>query len=349
MNRVTFRHTLAWTAVLTLGSAGTLAQTTGADLATETQAPNPESAVATDEPIGTFLDRLHDTHSTIQTLTARMIATTVYTLQGDLQTVRGSFAIQNDPPTAGAAGDTPTTTRRRIRIDFVDRITDGIIRDDRKSIVFDGEVLLEINHEDQQLIPRQIASPGTIIDPLAVDGAMIPIPVGQTRAEIQNAYDAGFADAIEGLGDDSDLGYELEPTQLGTLRSWVADAVQLVLRPHEGSKALEYYSLIRAWYDRDTLLPVLVVLSTAEENYEVIQLDSHRVNDRAALTNPRAFVTNIEQIRADYPGWQIRPLDPYRGTPEAVLPSSPPPGNVSGSTRVVDPAQPGTTPNGDSP
>ncbi len=188
--------------------------------------------------------------------------------------------------------------RRAFRVDFKvirlpgDQPGHWIQRPDETSFVFDGTHLAELQHDDKQLIIRQVVAPGNEAkDPLGIADGPFPLPIGQKKQVILDRFDASLVETGDGL------------TEVPSLLN---GTVQLLLKPKRGTDEARDFAEIRVWYVRhdndgdgtaDYLLPRMA---------RTVKIDGARTDARLInlIVNPPLDPTLFE-VDAAPDGWEV--------------------------------------------
>ncbi len=136
--------------------------------------------------------------------------------------------------------------KRRFGILFTKRILNDRQREQRKQFVFDGDWLVEIDHETKMFIKRQVVPPGEKFDPLKLGEGPFPLPIAQARDDVVARFEATTLDRP---GDEW-LAARLES------RIERGEVEGLLLVPKPQTPLAEDLARVELFYDRATLLPV---------------------------------------------------------------------------------------------
>lgn len=261
------------------------------------------------ETAANLLDHLERRDEDLSRLTAEVQYTRFQSLQGDTQTRIGMlYYLRHAPGAGGAEGG--GRVEREFAVDFTRLIVDQRVREERTMWVFDGEWLVEKDYQTRQFIRRRIAAPGADIDPLRLGSGSgtIPLPIGQRREDVERFFVPELVGALDGLVpgpddlDDTDAAFRDFVRRMGSDRG-VEGVHQLKLTPREGTEAAEDYRVIRLWYQKGSLLPMMSRAIDRKGDISTVQLA--KVNTEAEIP---AGVTSTEPPARDE-GWDIREED----------------------------------------
>jgi hypothetical protein len=249
-----------------------------ADAQAPQSAPPPvpaPAAVAADITVDALLDRLEKADADLRTLTAQVVYDRSFFLQGDRHTRFGRIAFRSDP-----APDPADPPRRAFILVFDKLFVDGLEKVEGTSWIFDGEWLVEKRVPDKMFTKRRIAPPGERFDPFRVgnDNAMIPLPIGQRKADILSEFKAEIVPSTQTL--------EEEPN----FAEAVKDAYQLHLKPLVRNEKNQFID-IRLWYTRDSFLPLMSRAVNKAGDVSIVQLVGTTLN---AEDFPHAQVSTAE-------------------------------------------------------
>jgi len=264
--------------------------------------PAPQAAAQPDITLDQLLDRLEKADADLRTLTAKVVYARSYKLQGDTHTRLGDIAFRSEP-----GPDPAQPPRRSFNLTFDKLYVDAIEQSSSQTFIFDGEWLIEKKLPEKTFQRRRIALPGDNFDPFRVgnDNAMIPLPIGQRKADILAHYTAEIVPPTQSLEDEPNFAES------------VKDAVQLHLKPIPRDEKPHFLD-IRLWYDRKTLIP-LMSRAEARDNVSIVQLVGTKLNapefphDRISTADPRP-----EEGFTIYP-----PIDEVPVPPPAQEPATP--------------------------
>lgn len=240
------------------------------------QDANADERDESDNPAYAWLDRIEARGDEIKTLRATIIYDRRQGLLGDQQVRRGSLSYD-----AGRPPDTP----RRFDIHFDRLLLDGQLRQQDRRYTFDGRWLAERDGDAKVFIRRELVAQGEQgRDLLAMGEGPFALPLNLNRKAVTQRFTVALIDTT---ADDPENSIRLRLTPLPDIRV--------------------EQDQIDFWFDRDTLLPIMVhTLDDAEaEDQTIIRLRDVRVDpdidEKQFNTTPPAE-----------PGWQIEinPLDP---------------------------------------
>jgi hypothetical protein len=167
------------------------------------------------------------------------------------QDQRGKLYFRVQPGDASATPGTPTAAKKLFQIDFDELYIDNVKRKELRTFIFDGQWLVEKQHDEKQIFKRQLAPPGQFKDPLALGEGQFPIPIGQKKDRINERFDASLIPAEE----DFPLPPGADAAKPPALPEWVKDSYQLKLIPKKGTIEFRDYREIRIWYRKGDLIP----------------------------------------------------------------------------------------------
>lgn len=264
------------------------------EMAREATAPESRGEISTVDELLTELER---TGKDLRSFSAQIRYTKFFPFEGDEQIREGSLdylALPEMRPGEGA--------RRKFAVHFDTLQFDGRIeRGEDRSYIFDGQWLVEKLHKEKQFFKRQVVPPGERFDPLRLGEGPFPVPIGQSRAEILERFEAKMLA--------SDAGTEALRKDV---REWLlgggVETYQLRLTPREGYADELDLSEIRLWYRRSDLLPRAAWTRSVNENESTIQLIAHRINapiasERMDTSVPdRGWVVEVTEWRGSGAG-----------------------------------------------
>lgn len=194
------------------------------------QAPAPATPPAAASPADDLLLRLERSADDLRTISAKVVYRTWDSVL-EAQELRSGALVYEV-----GAGE-----RRRVGI-FFDVVVRGNARHpNRRDYIFDGNWLVEVDHERKLLIKRQIAEPGRSFDPLRLGEGPFPLPIGQKRDEVVARFNVTLIEK--------------------TTDPWLADRLAgrevtgLLLVPRPGSLHEKDFARVEVFYDAKTLLP----------------------------------------------------------------------------------------------
>jgi len=247
----------------------------------------PLPSLEEDATAGNLLDHLERKDAEITHLRADVSYTRIQELTGDTQVRIGRMYYERGADLAGGGAS------RRFAIEFEKLIVDQVIREERTAWGFDGEWLIEKDYQMRQYIQRRVAAEGAEVDPLRLGSGTgaIPLPLGQQREEVERYFDATIVGALDGLVPDSealeddDEGFRKFVRYMGG-EAGVEGVYQLELTPRAGTEAAEEYRVIRLWYQKGTLLPLMSRAIDRKGDVSTVQLlrvDTAGEVDRGAI------------------------------------------------------------------
>ncbi|MEM9064411.1 MAG: hypothetical protein AAGB51_02855 [Planctomycetota bacterium] len=245
-----------------------------------------------------LLDQLETADGDLVSLTARIRYTRLFALAGDRQVRDGTLSFA----TLDADGD--GDEERVFAIRFEHLVVGNRVESELKDYVFDGSWLVERLPGDKLFSKRQIAPPGSEVDPLKIGEGPLPIPIGQKKADILQRFDAELLPAE--FWSEADPG--LPSPQLTEFVSADAGTYQLRLLPKAGTEDATEFTEVRLWYSRDTLLPKLAITTDFDGDESFVQLQNVRINSEAPVET-EVFSVEPPPVAE---GWDVQ-IDPWRG------------------------------------
>lgn len=182
-----------------------------------------------------WLARIEARAAELKTLTATLRYDRINTLTGDEQRRFGKLWYDAGPP-----------GRFAIHLDKLLVPAGDIWRGEPQNrwYIFDGQWLLERNHDDRVAIRRQLVTPDELAagrDPLGLGEGPFPLPLRAKKDAVLARYTVTL---VAPAADDP------------------AGTVHLKLVPHDAAAEVQQLDL---WYDRTTLLPVKAVQVAEDE------------------------------------------------------------------------------------
>lgn len=228
------------------------------------QAPDAPAPAAKAAPeilnVDALLDALENADKGIANLQAAVVYDRRNSLQGDQHVRFGTLLFESRP---GAGGAPP---RRGFLVHLNKLFVDGRQQNEDTVFIFDGEWLVEKDMINKMFTKRMITQPGKQADPFRIgDAPMIPLPIGQRKADIVQRYKAEMLAPLDILGN--------EPSYA----RHVADSYQLLLIPHNWTPR-EPFREIRLWYQKGTLLPLMSRTINQQGDEYFVQLVNTRIN-----------------------------------------------------------------------
>ncbi|MEM6258937.1 MAG: outer membrane lipoprotein carrier protein LolA [Planctomycetota bacterium] len=233
--------------------------------AAEPDAKQPAAAAA-DEEVIELLERIEVESAKLTTLKTRVRYTRLQTLTGDEQRRFGDFYY--------AAGDDDKPTRFAVLFDRL--IIDGRARPMKTWFIFDGNWLLERDHDDKTAVRRELVPKGAEqSDMLNMGEGQLPIPLKLKADEVLKQYRVEKLADVP-FGDQTLLHFELTPLNAG-----------------KDTAALEL------WFDSETLL--LQKVLTEEDGDEIEMLfPTPKLNPEI---EEEVFKTKLPDQKE---GWQVQ-------------------------------------------
>lgn len=216
------------------------------------------------ETVDELLFALEASGKELTSLVAQVQYTKIFAIEGDEQIRRGELFYVVD---ASADSSTPPARKFAVHFSWL-KVGDRIEEDQLRSYIFDGQWMLELDPVLKQYERRQVVPPGERFDPLRLGEGPFPIPIGQSRAEILERFDAELVTPADAWLEDE------------RLIAWVNREASFQLHLVPKAAFADELDLVdvRLWYRADSLLPCLAWTETAEGNESIIQLADVRPN-----------------------------------------------------------------------
>lgn len=234
-------------------------------------APNAPAPAAKAAPeilnVDALLDALEGADKGITNLQAAVVYDRRFALQGDQHVRFGTLLFESQAAGADAPpGGAPP--RRAFHIHFNRLFVDGAQQKEDAAFIFDGEWLVEKDAINKMFIKRMIAPPGKQADPFRIgDAPMIPLPIGQRKADIVQRYKAQMLAPLDILGNEPSYARHVE------------NSYQLQLVPHNWNPR-EPFREIRLWYEKGSLLPLMSRTINQQGDEYFVQLVNTRINQQ---------------------------------------------------------------------
>jgi hypothetical protein len=237
--------------LIALGAGGTLSPAIADD-----EQPTPEQ---TPEAVVDWLDKLERRGREIRSLQANVVYEKNNKLLGDRQFRTGSILYHDAEPA-------PEQREPRFAIRFEQLIVNGARREERVEYIFDGSWLAEKNHGNKLFIRRQVVPPGETLDPLQSDG-LVPVPSGQERDAVLRRVPVELVDP---------------PEEVENLPGDPEQPLHLRLTPREDAPRgaeRKRFQQVDMWFNRDTLLPLMVRTVDDQQVETTVKLSDVRANE----------------------------------------------------------------------
>lgn len=274
----------------------------------EVQPPEarPDEPVAGFATAGDLLAALEKADRDIRTFASQIRYTRLFEIENDIQTRIGRLYFRTDPPVDPDAGE-PTQRRRWVAVRFEQFIAGQRSDKQEKFWVFDGQWLVEKDPVAKQFMKRRMVRPGQVFDPLRVGEGPFFVPVGQRRADMELYFTAALRPSGDGLADE----YDPQRDQLlKSLSAKLEGLIQLELTPRPNMQQVEDFSLIRIWYDPQTLLPRASLSVDQLGDIDVFELFAIDINEARASLPDNVF--NVDPPRPDE-GYHVEVVDETQG------------------------------------
>jgi hypothetical protein len=234
-----------------------------------------------------LLDRLESAHASVKAFHSPLTYRKEYALEGDFETRIGEVALRGHGPD------------REIVLVF-DRVidADGHGTDDLRYHVYKDGWWTEINPGGRRILARQMQAPGSIRDPFELGEGPLPLPLGQKAEDVMKRFEVS-------LGDRPD-----DPVLRG-----IKDAHVLHLVPRSGTPAAEDIESIDLLYERESLLPVglLVVDQTGDRTTAWLRSPESTLQEASFAGRAGEARALMDGAMKD-PTWTVdrKPLPPTR-------------------------------------
>lgn len=246
-----------------------------------------------------LLDALEHADDTIDTFQADIVYDKVFMLQADRHTRYGKLCYVVDDRNPQPPGSPPLRT---FAVTFDSLVFDGNARPDEQAWIFDGRWLIEKRFDEKQYVAREIAPPGSKIDPLRLGEGPLPIPIGQRKDDILQYYLVQLLPTLDGFDPE-------DPAQANYMAN-LDGATHLALTPTTIRVDIEQFSSISIWYRRNAdgiLLPILARTFDRAGDETFVQLTNIHINqpipedviDNSPPPRDSGWTVQIERYRAD--------------------------------------------------
>lgn len=271
--------------------------------------PMPQASPAeqprTFQSAGELLDALERADRDIRTFGAKIRYTRLFEVQNDIQTRIGRLYFRTDPPAQPGAED--QQRRRWVAVRFEELIVGPRVDKQENVWVFDGQWLVEKDPAQKQFTKRRMVRPGEIFDPLRVGEGPFFVPVGQRREDMELYFTASLRPAAEGLADEYDPDRD---ALLKSLAGKLEGLIQLELVPKPHMEQVEDFSIIRIWYDPQTLLPRASLSIDPLGDVDVFELFQVDINEQKQPLPDGVF--SVEPPKPDE-GYHVEIVDETQG------------------------------------
>ncbi len=229
---------------------------------------------------GEWLDRLEQQAGSLKAFTAKVLYQHFDDLLGRRETRTGNIIYKVDE-----------TTRNTSFAVLFERIVVGNRAENRaKHYIFADRWLVEIDHEAKQFIKREVVPPGEELDPLKLGEGPIPLPIRQSREDVEERFEVSLVELPE------------EPP-LNILKN----VVGLRLVPKENTPEAKDFERVDVFYDRENGLPLGIIAIEKNGDEKTVRLDSVKHNPQltdeqlAKISidepNPREWAIDVERLR----------------------------------------------------
>ena len=166
--------------------------------------------------------------------------------------------------------------------------------DREQHYIFDGQWLAEVDSQKRVFIKHQIVPPGKTLNPLKLGEGPFPLPIGQPKSQVLALFD------VQPLG-------KPENGPLARLND-SHELESILLIPRTGTREARDYERVEVHYDRETLLPVGMVLVEKGGNRKTVKLTN-------AVRNPELSPVQTNRLVITEPDptvWAVS-VQPWRG------------------------------------
>jgi outer membrane lipoprotein-sorting protein len=168
----------------------------------------------------------------------------------------------------------------RIHVVFDQRISNGKRSAEKTEYLLDGPTLYDRNYRAKNETKRQVLKPGEKMDLFKLGEGPFPLPIGQSPAEVHNAFDV---------------------TQPPAAKDDVAGAVHLQLIPKPGGELARKFHSIDVYVDQKSHMPVRVItVDTKQTRISTADLTDLVLNPPGGLKEGDFQLPSIEGE-----GWHI--------------------------------------------
>lgn len=241
------------------------------------------------ETLDALLDALESADADIERLSAKLLYEREYALAGDTQERIGRVSFVSLPGEASDEDADEGDDRARAFAVVFDTVIVGDRKEaDGRTFVFDGRWLTERIPEEELILRREVAPPGSRFDPLKIGEGPLPLPLGQKKADILANYEAEKVPADAGIGHREDL------------VKFTAGSAQLVLIPNAARAERDDFEEIRLWYKKveGALLPRMAMTLNKTGDEVIVRLWDVKLNEDATI-DEGAFENEIPE------GWEV--------------------------------------------
>ena len=223
---------------------------------------------------------------------------------GRLLYVKGPDATAANPA-SGPATKPATKPGTKLGV-FFDEYFEADGRGDKvdQQFVFADGWLCERDPGRKQFIKRQIVPPGESFDPLKLGEGPIPLPIGQRKSEVLRRYIVSTPPMP-----DAELLRGLKPESLRPLR-----LVPMTIGAAGGdTSSPDDFVQIDLFYDKETLLPVIVVATNSDGSRKTVKLS--KLVRNSGVTEDERKMLSVETPPAidwkiDVRPWRAAGQDP---------------------------------------
>ncbi len=245
----------------------------------EGQAGEPaEVARCEADPARALLERLESAHAAVTSFSSPLTYRKEYALEGDHETRLGEVALR------GHGADREIVLFFELVID-----ASGHGTNDARYHVYKDGWWTEVNPGRKQVLARQMQAAGSTRDPFDLGEGPLPLPIGQKASRVLARFDASVGEKPDDL-----------------VLKGITDPHVLHLEPRAGTPAAEDIESIDLLYDRETLLPVglLVVDLTGDRTTAWLRKPEAAVDETVFAGRAGEARALIERAGSD-PAWTM--------------------------------------------
>ena len=225
------------------------------------------------DPARELLERLEAAHAAVTSFSSPLTYRKEYALEGDHETRLGEVALR------GHGIDREIVLFFELVID-----ASGHGTDDARYHVYKDGWWTEVNPGRKQVLARQMQPAGSIRDPFDLGEGPLPLPIGQKASRVLARFEVRLGEKPDDI-----------------VLHGITDPHVLHLEPRAGTPAAEDIESIDLLYDRETLLPVglLVVDRTGDRTTAWLRKPRAAVDDTVFAGRAGEARTLIERAGTD--------------------------------------------------
>jgi hypothetical protein len=253
---------------LAVRAQSTTSPTTAPAASAPATEPAPTPPASTDPKVLALLDMLHDRDATLHDFHADVETLTKHSRTDEVDIHRGTVDYVKDA----------TQDQTKFAIHFTVAGTDDAYHKIDQDLVFDGTDLIDRKNDQKQYKVIHLSSPDKHVNPLKLGEGPLPLPIGQSSAEIQRQFVVTLID--------QDPAKQLSHLKLVPRHAGAFDFTQLDL-----------------WVDESIQLPTRMQTISTDGDPTTITLKNVQINHGTAK------IFSIEPPTPNT-GWQITSDDP---------------------------------------